>query len=252
MTGRHVTELINLSSNTRQLTLNDVGFTNDAILGRSKWKNWLMNKMNVILKNLLKLQEGPADCIRIGEVVAALKKMKKHKAPGLWGLSAEIIQATEGIGTQSQIYVMVLRKKVAFQRIGSQVWYYPFTKGKVIQCSVNLIGEVNGNWTTRGYANSPIANSRTGQLAVAANRSICCFNCMIRLCGLVLWIDRSLKSISGCEIGRTIIVKFSCRRRPFAFRPRLRNVSSALSLHLSLSVSLSVRLFDPCMQRWVR
>jgi len=42
-----------------------------------------MNKMNVILKNLLKLQERPADCIRIGEVVAALKKMKRHKAPGL-------------------------------------------------------------------------------------------------------------------------------------------------------------------------
>jgi len=59
-----------------------------------------MNKMNVILKNLLKLEEGPADCIRIGEVVAALKKMKRHKAPGLSGLSAEIIQATEGIGTQ--------------------------------------------------------------------------------------------------------------------------------------------------------
>ena len=74
---------------------------------------------------------------------------------------------------------------------------------------------------------------------------------------LVLWIDirisgyRSFKSISGCEIGWTIIVKFS-RRRPFAFRPHLRNVSSAVSLHLSLSVSLSVRLFDPCMQRRVR
>jgi len=46
------------------------------------------------------VKEGPADCIRIGEVVAALKKMKRHKAPGLLGLSAEMIQATEGIGTQ--------------------------------------------------------------------------------------------------------------------------------------------------------
>ena len=36
-------------------------------------------------------KEGPADCIRIDEVSAALKKMKKHKAPGLTGLVAEII-----------------------------------------------------------------------------------------------------------------------------------------------------------------
>jgi len=46
------------------------------------------------------VKEGPADCMRIGEVIAALKKMKRHKAPGLSGLSAEMIQATEGIGTQ--------------------------------------------------------------------------------------------------------------------------------------------------------
>jgi len=46
------------------------------------------------------VKDGPADCIRIGEVVAALKKMKRHKAPSLLGLSAERIQATEGIGAQ--------------------------------------------------------------------------------------------------------------------------------------------------------
>jgi len=46
------------------------------------------------------VKEGTADCIRIDEVVAAMKKMKRHKAPGLSGLSAEMIQATEGIGTQ--------------------------------------------------------------------------------------------------------------------------------------------------------
>jgi len=43
------------------------------------------------------VKEGPADCIRIGEVAAALKKIKRHKAPGLSGLTAEMIQATEGI-----------------------------------------------------------------------------------------------------------------------------------------------------------
>jgi len=37
------------------------------------------------------VKEGPADCIRIGEVAAALKKMKRHKAPGLSGLTAEMI-----------------------------------------------------------------------------------------------------------------------------------------------------------------
>jgi len=46
------------------------------------------------------VKEGSADCIRIGEVVAALKKMKRHKALGLSGLLAEMIQTTESIGTQ--------------------------------------------------------------------------------------------------------------------------------------------------------
>jgi len=32
------------------------------------------------------VKEGPADCIRIDEVAAVLKKMKRHKAPGLSGL----------------------------------------------------------------------------------------------------------------------------------------------------------------------
>jgi len=54
--------------------------------------------------------EGPADCIRIDEVAAALKKMKRHKAPGLLGLVAEMIQATGGILELRRywIYVMVL------------------------------------------------------------------------------------------------------------------------------------------------
>jgi len=38
--------------------------------------------------------EGPADCIRMDEVRAPLKKMKRHKAPGLSGLVTEMIQAT--------------------------------------------------------------------------------------------------------------------------------------------------------------
>ena len=46
------------------------------------------------------VKEGPADCIRMDEVRAVLNKMKRHKAPGLSGLVAEMIQATGDIGTQ--------------------------------------------------------------------------------------------------------------------------------------------------------
>ena len=37
------------------------------------------------------VKEGPADCIRMDEVRAALKEMKRHKAPGLSGLVTEMI-----------------------------------------------------------------------------------------------------------------------------------------------------------------
>jgi len=45
------------------------------------------------------VKEGPADCIKIGEVDAALKNMKRHKAPGLSELVPEMTQATGDIGT---------------------------------------------------------------------------------------------------------------------------------------------------------
>jgi len=44
------------------------------------------------------VKEGPVDCIMIDEVATALKKMKRHIAPGLSGLVAEMIQATGDIG----------------------------------------------------------------------------------------------------------------------------------------------------------
>jgi len=71
---------------------------------KDSWKEYvekLMNEENEWDHGIsAEVKEGPADCIRIGEVAAALKKMKRHKAPGLSGLTAEMIQATEGIGTQ--------------------------------------------------------------------------------------------------------------------------------------------------------
>jgi len=46
------------------------------------------------------VKEGPAYCIKTSEVTAALKRMKKHKAPGLSELTAEMIQAAGDFGTQ--------------------------------------------------------------------------------------------------------------------------------------------------------
>ena len=38
---------------------------------------------------------GPADCIRMAEVRAVLKKIKRHKTPGLSGLVAEMKNAAD-------------------------------------------------------------------------------------------------------------------------------------------------------------
>ena len=51
-------------------------------------------------KILAEVKEGQADCISMAEVRSVLKKMKRHKAPGLSGLVAEMIQASGDIGTQ--------------------------------------------------------------------------------------------------------------------------------------------------------
>jgi len=60
----------------------------------------LMNEENEWDHRILAtVKEGLADCIRIDEDAAALKKMKRHKAPGLSGLVAEMIQTTGDIGT---------------------------------------------------------------------------------------------------------------------------------------------------------
>jgi len=72
---------------------------------KDSWKEYmakLMNKENELDHKIsIGVKEGPADCNRTAEVRAALKKMKRHKAPGLSGLVAEMIQATGDIGTQS-------------------------------------------------------------------------------------------------------------------------------------------------------
>jgi len=58
------------------------------------------------------VKEGPADCIRMAEVRAVLKKMKRHKAPGLSGLVAEMIQAAGDTGTQWLLDLCKLNSKI--------------------------------------------------------------------------------------------------------------------------------------------
>jgi len=71
---------------------------------KDSWKEYmekLMNEENEWDRKLsAEVKEGPADCIRMDEVRAALKEMKRHKAPGSSALVAEMIQATRDIGTQ--------------------------------------------------------------------------------------------------------------------------------------------------------
>jgi len=69
---------------------------------KDSWKEYmekLMNEESVWDHKIsAEVKEGPTDCIRMDEVRAVLKKMKRHKAPGLSGLVAEIIQITGDIG----------------------------------------------------------------------------------------------------------------------------------------------------------
>ena len=71
---------------------------------KDSWKEYMEKPMNEENewdhKISAGVKEGPADCIRIDEVRAVLKKMKRHKAPGLSWLVAEMIQATGDTGTQ--------------------------------------------------------------------------------------------------------------------------------------------------------
>ena len=69
---------------------------------------------------------------------AVLKKMKKHKAPGLSGRVAEMIQATGDIGTQLILDLCNgIVKEGSIKRIVNQVWYCQSTKAKATLWSVD-------------------------------------------------------------------------------------------------------------------
>jgi len=63
---------------------------------KDSWKEYiekLMNEENEWNHRISAVvKEGLEDCIRIDEVAAALKKTKRHKAPGLSDLVAEMIK----------------------------------------------------------------------------------------------------------------------------------------------------------------
>jgi len=66
-----------------------------------------MKKINGIIE--YQPTEGPPDCIRIDEVAAPLKQIKRHKATGLSELVAKMIQSTGILElTGYWIYVMEL------------------------------------------------------------------------------------------------------------------------------------------------
>jgi len=109
---------------------------------KDSWKEYIEKMMNEETEwdhgISAEVKEGPADCTRIG--VAALKKMKRHKAPGLSGLSAETIQATESIGTQ---WLLDLCNGIVKEGCIPENWkssvILPIYKGKgdQIQCGLN-------------------------------------------------------------------------------------------------------------------
>ena len=67
---------------------------------KDSWKEYMEKVMNEENEWDHKLSAYVLDSIRMDEVRAALKEMKRHKDPGLSGLVTEMIQATGEIGTQ--------------------------------------------------------------------------------------------------------------------------------------------------------
>jgi len=93
----HITGSNCLKGVSRKVTVDDKGI-------KDSWKEYMEKLTNEENEwdhgKSAKVKEGPADCIRISEVAAVFKKMKRHKVAGLSGLTAGMIQATEGIGIQ--------------------------------------------------------------------------------------------------------------------------------------------------------
>ena len=107
----------------------------DDTVIKDSWKEYmekLMNEENEWDHKISAgVKEGSADCIRISEVTATLKKMKRHKALGLSGLVAEMIHATGDNDTQ---WLMDLCNGIVKERCIPDDWkssvVLPIYKGK--------------------------------------------------------------------------------------------------------------------------
>ena len=106
---------------------------------KDSWKEYmekLMNEENEWDHKIsAEVKEGQADCVRMAEVRAVLKKMERHKAPGLSGLVAEMIQATGDIGTQ---WILDLCNGIVEEGSISENWkssvVLPKGKGDPMEC----------------------------------------------------------------------------------------------------------------------
>ena len=111
------------------MTTTDVNWVNvssgPVLLGLFWTKSRAIKRLCVCVK------EGPADCIRIDEVAAALKKMKRHKAPGFSGLVAGMVRATGDVGTH---WILDLCNSIVKEVCIPQDWkssmVLPIYKGK--------------------------------------------------------------------------------------------------------------------------
>ena len=120
---------------------------------KDSWKEYMEKLMNDENewdhKISAEVKEGPADCIRMAEVRAVLKKMKKRKAPGLSGLVAEMIQATWDIGSQ---WILDLCNGITKEGSIPEDWkssvVLPIYKGKgvwIVQSLTLLVGRQEGH-----------------------------------------------------------------------------------------------------------
>jgi len=112
------------------------------------WKEYMEKLMNEENKWDHRIEatvkEGSADCIRMDEVAVALKKIKRHKAPGMSGPVAEITQSTGDIGIH---WILDLCNGILKEGCIPEDWkssmVLPIHKGKGIQWSVDLTEELN-------------------------------------------------------------------------------------------------------------
>jgi len=100
-------------------------------------------------------------------------------------------------------YVVVLWTEVASQRTGSQVWYYQYTKGKGIQQSVDLTGELNC-WNILWKWWKESLNTEFNKIQWAIKRL-----CVCVLCVVVIWCSYEIFWVRNIAV--------ACEMEPLVF-----------------------------------